>query len=510
MHVPSDHNTLLPGARQTLPPEVVRFFASAFPQTLTLRGPPGAGKTTFALEVLDHFEGFRGYVTSRVTKAAISRDHPWIERSGARSIEIVEFLRFRTGSDPTGLRVGRLRDALQARASDLVDLSTVLSLPDELAQALTSGSRDPKLVVVDSWEAWIENTLGPTPFALDVPTTRWELERSMLDLFREAGAHVLLVVEREDRARLDYVTDGALELTVSAVDGRTERWLAFQKLRGVRVGSATYPFTLDGGRFQSFPPVSPEEWTGPIPDQPDPGPGIEGLWPGSLAWAIRFGRLPIPGATLLEADGETPGRLLGRVLVPVIASAIRSGGHVVVRPPAHVTPHDIWRALAQQRRETELVAGLRILSSEPAGTFPEVPEEVVLRSKAEVPLDAARVMDELESAGFFRGSLPEHSRSLVVLSTDPPLGTTGGAEALLTLASLVRQAGDPVATILVTRAGDPFIESFRARSSLHVLLHASRGQSFLTGIRPWTPHFVLTRSVAADSATTPFDLVPIV
>lgn len=499
--------------RELLPPEVLRFLGASLPQTLTIRGPPGAGKTTFALAVLEQFEGYRAYVTARVPRSSVLRDHPWAGAPDGRPIDLIEYLRFRSGSTPSGLQVARLRDALQARASDLVELSQVLSLPDALEHGLTAHVRDPKLVVVDSWEAWVENTLGPTPFALDVPTTRWELERSLLDRFREVGAHVVLIVEREERARLDYVTDGALQLTETETAGRAERWLSFQKLRGVRLGSVSYPFTLEGGRFQC---IRPTAFHGPmtaIPDEPDPGPGMEGIWPGATAMAVRFGRLPVTGATLLEADAETPGRLLARLAVPVMASALRSGGRVLFRPPSHVSPQEIWASLDVVRGEADLARSLRILTSEEAGNLPGIPASVLVPLAHDAPLDAHRVLERLESAGFFREALPPTAHSMVVLFVDPPLrepDTAGGPEPFLTLAALARRSGEVVASLLVARTGDPFIEPVRSRSALHLLLRADRGQFFLSGIRPWTPNFVLARPRPADEATIPYDLVPVV
>ena len=268
---PATGDAASPSLHGRVPPELSRFLAGPGAKTLTVRGPPGAGKTTFALALLDQFEGYRAYISARVPRESIVRDHPWLAGFGRHGIEVIELLRFRGGA-AAGLQVGRLRDALEDRASDLVDLSTILSLPKELEESLASHAAEPRFVTIDSWEAWVENLLGPTPFALDVPTTRWELERSLLDRFREAGVHVLLVVEREERARLDYVTDGALSLTVSEADGRAQRWLSYQKLRGVRLGSISYPFTLDGGRFQCVLPAPFHARIAPIPDEPDPGP----------------------------------------------------------------------------------------------------------------------------------------------------------------------------------------------------------------------------------------------
>jgi KaiC/GvpD/RAD55 family RecA-like ATPase len=509
---PLTGETTGPAPAEWLPPEIARFLADPTPQTFTVRGPPGAGKTTFALAVLEQFPGYRAFVSARVPRSSIIRAHPWVSHTDRGGIDIMETLRFRGTDDPGGLRVGQLRDALQARATDLVELTTVLRLPRALEDAVAAAGAGPKLVTIDSWEAWVENTLGSTPRTLEEPTTRWELERSLLDVFRDSGVHTMLVVEREERTRLDYVTDGALSLTVSEADGRAERWISFQKLRGTKLGSLSYPFTLEGGRFRCIRPTAFHAPLGLLPDEPDPGPGAAGLWPGSVAFATRFGRLPIPGSTLLEADGETPVRLLWRLVVPMVAAALRSGGHVVVRPPGHLSAHEVWKVLEPTSTEANLESSLRILSSEVEEALPGGSEGPFLRVAGEGLVEAQRTIDRIDSTGFFRAPLSPTGRSLVVVFVDSPFEPTGagaGPEPFMALAGLARRSGN-VAIVLVARTSDAFIGPLRARSSLHLLIHAGRGQFFVTGTRPWTPHYALALSGPDGGPTRPYELVPIV
>lgn len=502
-----------PLAKENIPPEIQGILATPYPQTLTLRGPPGSGKTSLALEILDAFAGERTYLTTRVPRSAILHDHPWMADRAPQAFGIVEVLRFRGGTDTSGLRVGRLRDALQARANDLVDLASVLTLPEELGPEFRAPGSGPKLVVIDSWEAWVENLLGPTPLALDVPTTRWELERSMLDQFRDAGNHVILVVERDERSRMDYVTDGLLSLTFGESGGRAERWLTFQKLRGVRVGNASYPFTLDGGRFRCIAPLALHSGPTPIPFEPDPGPGQEGIWPGASALATRFGRLPAPGSTLFEMDGETPTQLMSRLVVPLVDSVLTLGGRVLLRPPSYVPSLNLWRSLGAGRSSAELEAGLRILSWEATRAHSGFPDDSFVGVRNGSSDEAHRIVDELEASGFLSAPLPSPGHVLIVLFVDPALDSAEGAtqpDPFLGLADLARRSGPSAGVVFVARSGDALIESLRSRSSLHVQVRSNRGRFFLTGLRPWTPHFVIAPGAPGASRPSPYQLIPVV
>ncbi len=498
------------GARQVVPPELGRFFGPGLSRTLTIRGPPGSGKTTLSLALLHAFPGYRAFVSGRVTRNSLLREHPWIGQPGSPPIDLVEDLRFRGAEGSGAISVGSLRDTLEARANDLVELSSVLALPPDLARAIDSHRKDPKLVVIDSWEAWVENTLGPTPLAMDVPTTRWELERSLLDRFLDAGVHLVLIGERNEPARLDYVTDGALTLSLADREGRAERWLVYQKLRGTRMNSLSYPFTLEGGVFRAIEPAQARPAPGPIPFQPDPGSNHPGAWPGSEDFATRFGRLASPGPTLLEVDAETPLRLLWRMTVPILISALRSGGRVLLQPPSTLSVNALGQEMLLHLPAEVLRSKFLLLS----------PDLVPMSSPFSPGEGAGTSPEPLSPPSLERFLFPEHPsppgevgvHSVMVLfpehTIDP--GSRWGTQPLARLLELANRAGEGLSIVLFSRSTSGLIERLRSRALSHLLVHSERGQYFLTGIRPWSPHFALGLPIGRDQDLLPYDFVPVV
>lgn len=479
-----------------LPPELERFLDDPSPKSLVIRGPPGSGKTSLALTALDAFVGQKIFITSSVPRDELLHQFSWVRTAGPDSIGILEFLRFGRPAQAgdRALTVDDLREALQARASDLIDLANVLSLPRSLEAPLASESHPRKMVVIDSWDAWIENRIGPTALAFDVPTTRWELERTILGQLLRTGAHVLLVAERSEVGRLEYVVDGALSLSVAADEGRQERWIGMSKLRGTRIENATYPFTLEGGRFRAVLPLpsGPRAWQ--YGCATDPNPSDPWLWPGSDSYARWFGRLPPAGYTLVEADNETPERALWFVLAPMVRSVLRRGGSVALQAPLVLTPTEIRESLSPDGRDEPGGGLLHLLPSESAHVGSA--------------LDTRTAMQE-----FLERTVGRPAPVLVMLFRPDTDGADPGA---ISPVELIREAHAELkpdrgafGAVVVARDDDPQVGMLRAQSATHLAVRSLRGRLFLHGIRPWTALLVPSAAPAPDDDAEPYRLVPI-
>ena len=504
-----------------LPPELALFFSRPTSRSLTVRGPPGAGKTSLALAALRAFEGVRVYVSSQVPRDDLVGQFPWLARPDAVPVELVELLGYRDSEGRSDLRVGPLRDALQARANDLVELAQVLNLPPALHALLAAHPDEPKMVVVDSWEAWMENLLGPTPLAVAVPTTRWELERAVLGQITRTGARAILVAEREEISRFDYLADGVVELLAGQVDGRQERWLRLTKLRGTPIDYGTYAFTLEGGLFRSLPPGFSKLGAGPAPFARDPSPGAPGLWLGSAAWSRWLGRLPDGRSLLVEVDSEVPERIVWALVLPMIRSALDGGGRIVMRPPENVPIGEVLDDLDAGR--TDVSERVRLVSAGDRGApgslaarlsfGPEDRLRSYLAGDPDATPDAQEVVWQ-EVALFLGEPRPAvGATDLLVAFPAAPIGGPGEpadrTDALLTFPLAGRFPPARLAQVVVARADDPRTPRLRARSAMHLSVRGLRGQVGVVGVRPWTPILVPSFRAAGPDRDDPFELVPI-
>ena len=501
-----------------VPPEILHFFRGPRPRTLTVRGNPGAGKTSFALAVLTAFPGLRAFVSTTVERASLLLEFPWLSDPLLPRVELVEFLRFRSPEVDSSLDVSQMRAALQARASDLVDVSSVLSLPSALHQLLSAHPTDPKMVVIDSWEAWMGNLLGPTPLSVDVPTTRWELERAILGQVLRTGAHVLMVAERSEPSRFDYVADGVVTLSATELEERQERWISLLKLRGTEVESPSYPFTLEGARFRCLVPQRPPVGPFRLGDEPDPTPTDPALWPGASAFAQWFGRIPALGYVLVETDSETPILSLWRLAAPAILSALRSGARVLVRPPGNLTAPGLRENFVPALPSVESLDRLGVVVPTPPSADSDGFALARMNPNGEfVPWSAGSALatdslgrrSVLEFLGGSPGTVP---RNLVVVFPDPEVDLSQEAprgDPVLGVPAEARREGSRFGALFVMHSDDPHIEQMRVRSAVHIVARTRRGQLFLFGVRPWTPLLVPIPVTAAPGAP-PYGFVPVV
>ncbi|MFB6206066.1 MAG: gas vesicle protein GvpD basic region 2 domain-containing protein [Haloglomus sp.] len=228
---------------RAIPEELLGFFLRKQGRVLLVRGDPGAGKTLFAVRTLDVLRQRGGdvlYVSTRVDTETVYRNY----LAGTTGL---------TGSSVLDIS----QDPFDADISPSAELGTDEFDPTaflEWLQAVGEVS-DPLTVVFDSWEL-VQRYLRSRGQA-DDPMEPETLVTRIAALARQHGLRVVLVTEHPEQTSLDYVVDGVVELQVDhGRQGRPERTLVLEKLRGVRIGNRTRPFTLSEGRFSVFRPVN--------------------------------------------------------------------------------------------------------------------------------------------------------------------------------------------------------------------------------------------------------------
>jgi KaiC/GvpD/RAD55 family RecA-like ATPase len=509
---------------QRLPAELREFLTLPGPQSLLVRGPPGSGKTTLCLALLEAASGQRILLTSRVSQTELFRAFPWLGENGGTKIQIVD-----TATIEANLRdiahaaseTSRLIEDGQAAKRELTEF---LWLPSPIQEAWSHLPPDsPSIVVIDSWDALIESYLGGIGPKSEQLPDRQELERILLRQLGKSRSHVVIVLERREETQLDYLVNGVIVTQRELGNERLERWLQLPKLRGIRIANAFYPYTVEAARFQCIEPMRTysDIHRGRFEPEPDAMPAH--IWPGSRTFAENFGRLPVGKTSLIETDTEVQDQVLQLLLAPMMASVANVNGRGLLIPSPSLSAREIWDSLRGSAARTRLDHGVRVL---------DVAGQLAASAKSAVPEFSSLIFPV---SALLPSATPEAPGSN---GTDTEIrryfasaGTSGGpvltvvfASGFASLASALHTpltpeqfesfpafaqamlGGPPSHLAIVGRTGAPLIESVRSLAALLIHLRVRQGRVFVYGSKPWTSGLVLTEG--NDSA--PYDLLRIV
>jgi KaiC/GvpD/RAD55 family RecA-like ATPase len=500
---------------QTIPVELRAFLSRPGPQSLLIRGPPGCGKTTLSLALLDAFPGTRVLVTNRVTDAELRVDFPWLALGGPDPIQIVDAERPEYGIEQAARAVHALASLVDRSGSE--DVSSFLWLPQAIQEAYASLDPErPAMVVVDSWDALVEEFIAHvTDGRIGLPG-REDVERLLLAYMRRSMVTLVLVLEREGQTQLDYLVTAVVATDKQTVAGRLERTLALPKLRGLRIATPSYPYSLEGARFQSIPPFRHSSLHGAHRRTSAragelPPVDLNGrIWPGNEDFASEFGVFELGTTTVVETDPAVPFPVLSLLVESPIVQTLAAGGRVLIIPPPGIRPDDLYQPYRAIFPAATLAAQLRIFSV--AGT-----EGVAVETQSSLLA--------LPSGNGERGTDPIFYTAFEFIrekgSTAAPnliVRTTSGQRALAQLLSLplVPENFGKVASAYVANlashqivfgnTGDPLLEALNDLGSLRLQIQARQGRYFLNGVRPFTSSFALTEG----DRISPYTLVRMV
>ena len=450
-----------------------------------------------ALAMMESFHGRRVYVSLRVTRGSLLRQIPWLGMVAPEGIEIVDASEETAHVQDRGQL--KIQDNLVSQPEEARELEEFLWLPQAIQSAWSkTEAKNPTLVVLDSWDAIIDQYFERVVTPAEPVPSRSEIERILLKRMAKGNISLVLVLERDTPSTLDYQVDGIVETSRLLKAGRLERWLGIQKLRGVKVSVDTYPFTITGGRFAAITPAGLGAFDRIHAPAKDPRPEEPGMWPGSTDYAEAFGRLLPDAMTLLTLDTAVPREVSRAISGPMVIESIRAGGRTLVIAPGSLEPEDSYISIVDTLPEAEVRSRLRVMSALPRHQRAEEMPELI------VPFDRIRWTKAGPSV-----PIPEDSDFLVATpqKTDRPnllvvylsgleaMAEGAGVPVAHSILPALAEAvfpRSPVHVIAVGRMEDPVLQNVSPLARSLIDVDYSNGRVFLAGRRPYVSPRILS------------------
>src|SRR3989442_11858860 len=438
---------------------LISKFLELAGNVLLIQGPPGAGKTTLALELLQKVRATRLgrseipptrlYVPSRVSPRKLRKHFPWIHEMHDRLSTKVSS--DDSSADDTGIRVSDADDVF----------NKILTIKRSTLKGL---------MVIDSWEGALRNTSEDG---------RRMIESAVLSDPEDSRVGVVLVSEGGRVGDLPNLVDGIVTLSSSELDGRRMRTIVVNKLRGLRVKSDRALFSLDKGKFNLLANTKFDNDASAKPNILSPVPHTQSSFStGSRDLdAMLKGGIRRGSSILVHVNNTVPTmgvRLLFRI---INANFINQGGSSFIVPFSTLSSDSVAESLRPLIGDNSLNQRVRI--AEYNQNLPHKSWRVQLNGK---------VMDDFTLFSNIWKELETASSSIILAIDFDRLVQVYGDDLMLpglaNIGARMRDAG--AVTLAVASDPNKITEAFLRTADYYLKVESINDTMVVYGVKPFT------------------------
>ncbi|MCD6370069.1 MAG: recombinase RecA [Thermoplasmata archaeon] len=215
-----------------VPPEIEEFLKKEG-VILLIRGLPGTGKTIFSLTLMKNMKN-SVYITTEKVFKDIERSYPWIDNKDRKRIFVLDG-KYKYENSESFKSIFYLFPESFRYALNLVEKGRV------------------NTIIIDSWHTILEEMKYKE---IEERERReiYDPERFFLNLIKlsDMGVNIIIAKEGIEEDELSYVADGVVTLHKMLENGRMEREITIDKLRGVKIKRSEYVFSLKDGKAHTL------------------------------------------------------------------------------------------------------------------------------------------------------------------------------------------------------------------------------------------------------------------